>query len=211
MKEKCKSCGGMYKDIGKHWGHDPTHQPPITPRQWEILKGFLLSDAHIGKRQRNSPRYVLELSNRSAAFWVAKEISNLYPRVSKRCRDEHKDSWRLTVSHESFSMFAGWYDTGIKKYPNNLKLTSVSMSTWYAGDGSLQLPKRDNRKEMQARITCNKESDDWSAVKSAIQSIDINLEPNYGRTGVISFTSDDTIEVLKYMEIVPGYEYKWSL
>lgn len=211
MLEKCNYCGKTYECIGIHWGSKPEHQPEITNRQYEMLKGFLMSDGSIGKRDRNSPRYIIELSNKPCIFWIARELSNLNPRISKVEREEHKDSWRLTLSHKSFKEFADWYDSDGKKYPNNIELTPISFATWYAGDGTLDTPSRENRNKSRMRIKCMKESDDWSATKNALKSTGLELDPTYTINGIVSFGWEDTIEGLNYMPVISGYEYKWSL
>lgn len=211
MKEKCYTCENLYKQIGTHWGFKPDHQPALTDRQYHILLGFLLSDGSIGKRDRNSPRYILELSNRRCIFWVARELSNLYPNISKIERSEHKDSWRLTLSHEEFQEFADWYGSSGKLYPKNLELNSISVATWYAGDGTLDTPSREDRNESRARIKCMKEQEDWTAVDNAINGLPVDVEPTYTKNGIISFGFEDTVEILNYAEVISGYEYKWSL
>jgi len=209
MKEKCKSCGKMYRSVGTHWGHSTEHQPKLTEKQYEILLGFLMSDGSIGKRDRNSPRYIIELSNKDAIFWLGELLSNQYISISKNTRSVGKDSWRLTFSHHEFKNFASWYSSGEKEYPN-ITLTPYIMSGWYAGDGGLNNPNG-GRKEVQCRIRCKNEMDDWSAVDNILSTLPFSVNPTYTKNGNISFGWEDTIEILNYMPIVGGYEYKWTL
>ena len=209
MKEICKHCNTEYKSVGTHWGHSPEHQPKLTKKQYDILLGFLMSDGSIGKRSRNSPRYIIELSNKEAIYWLGNILSNQYINISKNERSVGKNSWRLTFSHHQFKDFVSWYNDGEKKYPK-IKLTPWIMSAWYAGDGGLNNPNS-GRKEVQCRIRCMNEMKDWSTVNSILSTLPMDVSPTYTKRGNISFGWEDTIEMLNYMPVVGGYEYKWTL
>lgn len=127
-------------------------QRQLTPRQIEILEGLMLGDGHLSKRAQNhNPHLKVTRSASDIEYnaWLAEEFSEWitkrgifeYSVHDRRTnKDYHHCAFR-TICHEVFQgLFDRWYPDGIKRVPQDVKLTPLTMAIWFADDGSISNP-----------------------------------------------------------------------
>jgi hypothetical protein len=146
----CPECGKVYKQIGNHWQHRPSHIHSLTPRQHEIVKGLVIGDGHICMKDRNA-MLIVGSTNREFLSWLSEE----FPVISRTIRKSKSVDYLIKQNTES-----EWVDTpsddceynpmyrwNTVTHPNFndylgdamsiMELSSLSLKVWYVSDGTL--------------------------------------------------------------------------
>lgn len=203
---KCPSCKKTYKDIGKHWGHSCDY-PNITEEQHEILSGVLLGDGNVDNRDSN-PRFRIQVNEREFIEWFSEKMGVLAKSISQvehSMNDgyDRDNSYSIkTVTHPDLKRYANWYNSGKKRYPENLRLTPTKLKLWYVTDGDW------NYKNNQFRITCSSQIHRDEYLKNLFN--EFNFNPTIS-TDTIVFSVSDSKRLLEWIgEPISGYQYKWG-
>jgi hypothetical protein len=117
--------------------------------------------------------------------------------------------WR-TRSHPDIQRWAGWYESGVKVWPENIELTPRVLKHWYCCDGH----KR--KREEYIVIGMANESGNTKKVTHLFEESGLPT-PRYEKytkdgSEVCSacFTVEQSKVLWEYMgEPLPGFEYKW--
>lgn len=213
---QCPSCENYYKRIGVHWtGSDCSH-PELSDFQKEVAIGMLLGDGYIETNDAASyGRLETAMVNRPFVEWmdevfgiVSTGIKETYTTESRRELPSINESldydnvyrWR-TRRHPFFEELRQWYDTGKKRFPEDLDLTPTVAKVWYCCDGTLQ-------EDFEARIYSHNEIDRLDVLTAWFDEVDFT--PRIGE-GYIYFTSEETKRFLDWMGAAPsGFGYKWN-
>lgn len=198
--DECSSCGNYYVKIGKHKSQSTCDYNSLTERDENIIKGIVLSDGHIARRNDNM--YLdLTMKNERFLHWLSDQLSLV-------CRVKSKDKYyRLTtLSHPSMSKFNWMEDNNKKKFPDELSLNSTIVKMWYCGDGGLQWSK--HSANGLASISCQAQIHREDYLVKLFD--DIGLNPTINGPALL-FSVGDTNKLLDIMgDPPPGFEYKWE-
>jgi len=220
----CPNCGENFKSLGAHWAHSPTCDYPTLPdRKREIVTGLLMGDASVEDRG-SAGRLTIEVTNQEFIDWIDDELGSISLGVesyqssseqtervdkigSQTVKEHHtfNQTFELkTRSHPLFKSLYSWYDSGSKRFPENLELTPLKAKMWYCCDGSL-VWSDDQRPH--ARIYTENESGRLDVLTSYFHEHGIDAREYAGAVG---FTADGTEELLDWMGEPPnGMQYKW--
>ncbi len=222
---ECHVCGNSFTYLGNHWkGENKCSYPNLTDRQYQITTGLLLGDANCSRSGTN-PHIDVKNTNRKFLEWVNEEygiISNGIS-LSRTAEDSARslqntispntvaegcnDVYRLTTrSHPEFEEFREWYETGEKRFPEDLILTPLIVKVWYVCDGSLWMNEGCTGR---VSISSVNESDRCEFLIQLFENK--GFSPTY--TGDhIFFGTDESFDILHWMgEPIPGFEYKWAI
>lgn len=219
----CPVCDSSYKHLGKHFALSECGYPEIDSEILEIIEGLLLGDGNISKPNSGNCVFRVSMINREFLEWLNAKLGWLSTgiKLSKTAEqssnnglvengnpDNYSDVWRLnTVAHPKFNEYRDWYDSGEKRYPENLELTPQKLEMWYISDGHLNTSSVSPR----ADIRVWNERDRPEVVRGIIDTTGIGeyrFEPSEGR---LYFNKDSTKELLDYIEnTTTGFEYKYE-
>lgn len=214
MSETCYECGNEYEHLGMHWRRGQCSYPEITSRQHEIIKGCLMGDGHLDFCNK-SPKFHVSNTNREFLEWLENELSEIVSRVYLHATSEEqeqslekhnmgsstcKDIFRLsTRTLPNLERYEHWYTEDGIHYPENLKLTPLSLKVWYCCDGTLR--------EEGVQIGSKNEMDRGRYLKDLFRQFDV--EPTISHWNMI-FTKEQSERMFQIMgEPVPGMEDKW--
>lgn len=222
---ECPNCGEDFDRLGLHWWHGTCPYPEIARWQREMFIGALMGDGSIPDNNDNSV-FHLPMINRTFLRWFdgAMGILTTGVRLKKTAselaannrengfspdaseKDYHDMYTVWTRTHPFFNELRGWYATGRKRFPPNLRLTPIITKLWYVSDGYLDVGSWGRpRIEIKAR----NEKDNTEYLISLFE--EIGLDPLYKRHE-LRFTCDDTETLIDWMgPPPPGFEYKWAI
>jgi hypothetical protein len=183
----------------------------------ELMRGLLLGDADI-KEGTNGSIFRLRMTNKRFLEWVSTKLSPLSRGVflsesSSQQKEsalsanlkgtseesEFSDLYGLrTVTHPQINELADWYDTGHKRYPDNL--TTEMLRMWYVTDGW-----NHNNK---VRIRCKQQSDKFDQVSNMFDKLGMDIYTDESK-GTIRLSSSSSSKFFDFTEAPPGFEYKW--
>lgn len=124
----------------------PNKITELTVEQEEILTGLMLGDGSLNKnkspsaylvvhRARKDDEYINTHINIFNNFKINKTETEYFDR---RTNKTYFSSTLRTLSHPILTKWHGvWYKDKHKIIPNNLKLTPLTLATWFADDGSI--------------------------------------------------------------------------
>lgn len=220
---KCPVCSDEFERLSKHWALGSCGYPAISDRKKEIFKGLLMGDGCIADGG-TTPNFVVAMANQEFINWLSDEMGwLLYPPFqSQTAKQSAQNSpphssgdpknfsaiYRTNApSHPWFSTLRDWYDSGQKRFPDDLTLTPLMAKMWYVSDGGLRKPSGEN-KSCSAFITSRNEMDRPKFLESLFESSPVS--PTY-RDDSLRFTVSDTKRFLEWIgEPVPGFERKWE-
>jgi len=219
----CPVCNSSYKHLGKHFALSACGYPEIDSETLEIIEGLLLGDGNISEPNSGNCVFRVSMINREFLEWLDTKLGWLSTgiKLAKTAEqssdnglvengnpDNYSDVWRLnTVAHPKFNKFRDWYDSGEKRYPENLKLTPRKLEMWYISDGHLNSTSVSPR----ADIRVWNERDRPEIVQKIVDTSGIDgyrFDPNEGR---LYFNKHSTEDLLDYIDnITTGFEYKYE-
>ena len=124
----------------------------LSIEQKEILTGLMLGDGHL-ELHKNGKNASLRITRKSEDESYIDYHVNIFSNLgAKRSDGQVKDKrtnkiYLRTMLHTSVHSILTqwhkvWYRRGKKIIPKNLKLTPLTLATWFADDGSLTIKKR---------------------------------------------------------------------
>lgn len=226
---QCHNCGAERDRIAQHWSMSSTCEAPeLTEKQKEIINGLMLGDGSVVRPTAN-PR--LQVNSRKESFleFIHGEFgvfSATRPRLVKSAEElaqadresgfhpeaeaenyGNKYGWE-SICSKRFEPWREWYETGKKVWPNDIDLTPLTMSVWYASDASFN----PNHGKGRAKIDTANEKDSREKVLSYFNGISVETPAwdSYEDHSRIRFSAEGTQQLLEYMDtVIPGYEHKW--
>jgi hypothetical protein len=229
MKE-CHNCGVERERIAQHWSMSSTCEAPrLTTRQKEIINGLMLGDGSVVRETKN-PRLKVNSRKKEFLSFLDREMGVFSARkpemtyTAQELAEADRDSgfheeakaenygdrydWE-TICSKRFNQWRSWYHSGEKVWPDNLDLTPLTMSMWYASDASY------DGDHGRGRVTIDtaKEKDNRGKILGYFEEIPVEKPAwdDYRDYSTMRFSAEGTQELLEYMNTpVPGYEYKWG-
>jgi len=207
-KRTCVECGGSYDMVAKHYNMSDCQLPQPSEKEKEAIKGMVMSDGHIGNRDR-TPRLDVQMINPSALEEFAEEIPSFHPKVwdTGKTTDADNKIFRLcTISHPWLEEVAQSYESGKKQYPENLELTPTMAKWWYVGDGSLIW--KDAAQHGYVQIACQNEKENTEKLENILS----DFSPTVHTYGDCCLDTENSKKFLQYIgDPVPGMRYKWEI
>lgn len=219
---ECHSCGGEFERVGQHYARGDCSFPDISEHDMQILRGLLLGDGYVTRRDTDSPRFSIDNTNKEFLQWLSKELDvpTNGVRVVKedidsddskldRLSDDPSfaDQYRLDViCHPQLTELASWYDDGDKQIPSDIDATPTVIKYWYVSDGSLD--------GAAMSFACCNYADQQKAVESlfascGVDSSDLTWSVTDHSTAVTVLT-DAAADLFNVMGRPPkGFHYKW--
>lgn len=226
MPATCPSCNCEFKRLGSHWARSECERERFTEHQIEMLVGVLMGDGDIHGKADKNPHFRVRMTNReflshlddsfgvlSTGVFLDRDAECQYRQAAESDhrkftvvnRGEYNDLYGLrTRSHPQLSELKRWYDTGEKRFPNDLTLTPTVAKMWYVCDGWLAKEK-DHRPRVMIKATNEANRATYLQQLFGKQGFD----PHFTRTE-LQFTADETAEFLEWIgSPPPGFSYKW--
>lgn len=221
---QCPNCGNEYKRVSQHWALGSCKYPDLTQHQKDVFRGLLMGDGCIGNRKADNPLFVIGMANESFLEWLSDHLDQMLydPRLSMTAKESAEYSGDIVSLQEAdpescsdiyraqsprhpwFTELASWYDSGGKRFPDNIKLTPTIAKMWYIGDGSL----RQREPNPNVQITSVNESDRGNWLCDLFR--DVGFNPSYNGNNLV-FGVADSKRFLEWLgDPVPGFEYKWN-
>lgn len=197
---ECSDCGGLFTHLGKHTSQSECSLPELSKRQKEIVVGVLMGDGTISEKS-NSCEFAVGMVTEEFIEWLQLELQPFSSKISVR-ETENRDLYRLTTTpHKYFEELRDWYESGEKRYPNDLSLTPLILKTWYVTDGTIS--------NGYPRIAASNESDRPEYLCSLFN--DLPFDVKFDGEKDIQVDANDTEDFFNYIgSPPPGFEYKWS-
>lgn len=224
--DECPHCGNQYDYLGSHWASSPEcDYPEITDEMAEIITGVLMGDGSLNMMDGKNPAFGVLGVEREFLEHLNNELQWLTTGVTEgrsageKAKDNRKRGFGENPSEERYSdqyqlngrrhpglnRWKAWYESGEKRFPDNLELTPTIIKYWFVTDGSSQ--HRDGRYP-EIRIHTINEGDRIEWVASLFEPF--GLDPRPVEKGLY-FGPDDTRELYELMgDPIPGFEYKWK-
>lgn len=223
----CPNCEDYEGDwIGSHWQRSKScSYPEPTQYQKEILTGMLMGDGYIDTSNK-SPRMKLDMINKKFLEWfdqemgifttgvrlnrtAAESFSNMENAdfITPTRVENYHDVHRLyTRSIPWLQTLERWYNSGSKRFPDNLSLTPEIAKIWYVSDGGLYMG---NVQSGYAEIYTSNESDRGDYLEDLFQKVGFDVKFS---SGTIRFSTNETQDFLDWIgSPPPGFEYKWEI
>lgn len=201
---KCHDCGKDYEALGNHWSLGSCNYPELNDRQVEILKGMMMGDGGVYTQHEGNPWFATDMVKREFLEWLSDELGSNIPLGITNVSDDnesHKDIWRLrTRNLPCLEPLHVWYNSGKKRFPDDMSLTPLIAKMWYVCDGTL----KENR---LIRIGCSNELDRPQYLTRLFS--DIGIDVAFEQTAV-RLNKEHSMSFLEYIgDPVPGFSYKW--
>jgi hypothetical protein len=221
----CPNCGDDFERLGLHWFHGTCPYPQLDREQTQLLTGVLMGDGSI-PRTKDNEVFRLPMINRRFLRWFDEQMgvmttglrikktatelarlnreSGFSPRADAEQYHDIYTVW--TRTHPYVTKLREWYDSGEKRFPADLELTSRVAAFWYACDGYLDFG---DWGRPRAGIKARNEQDRGAFLESLFDATPIS--PQYQRHE-LRFSCDDTERLIDWLgDPPPGFEYKWTL
>ena len=139
---RCPNCGEVFSSLAMHWYHESCPYPELGSRRREILTGLLLGDGSIPEVPGNHS-FRLPMINRRFLEWFNEQMEYLTTGVrlvhtaaelaehnresgfspTAEAKNYHDTYVVRTRAHPYFNELRSWYDSGQKRFPDDLALT----------------------------------------------------------------------------------------
>lgn len=183
-----------------------------------------MGDGYIFRNDGENPYLDVKMTNEEFLAWLYDELEPLsrYFKHEQTAKEKAEINKRNGYSDDAreedyndvygFStrclpelrQYADWYESGKKRFPDDLELTPLTLKMWYVCDGS-KFEQEKTRPVIE--IGCANEKDREEYIKGLFSSLDVS--PRFD-DGIIRFRVDDSEKLWEYMgDSVPGFEYKW--
>lgn len=212
-----------------HWNRSNCGYPSFTDHQWELLVGTLLGDGDIHGRGDTNSHFRVRMTSRSfleylddefgvlsKGVYLARDAERQYKSAAKNRssgrqgfvtvnRENYNDLFGFrSCSHPELDELRGWYETGEKRFPDDLTLTPTIAKTWYVCDGWLA-DEDDSRPRIMIKTSNEADRADYLTNLFA----DAGFDAGFSRYSV-QIPTAETVRLFEWMgEPLPGFEYKW--
>jgi hypothetical protein len=233
MLSKCPECGNEYKSIGHHWGKSSCNFPNLSSKQIEIATGLMMGDAAIHTSSKNpsiqmlmvNEEYMKYIDSMFGIFGGGVKHRMTPEQSAKQARDsgfrananseDYSDvyQWR-SMSHPKFSKFLNWYSSGNKTFPEDIKLTPITLKHWYCCDGSFNNTGGNKRIRISMSNEINERDkiDRFFKEANLPQPSDYDISERNDKSKRCSawWTIEESKKLFEYMgEPIDGFKYKW--
>lgn len=205
----CHGCDSSYELLGGHWRQSGCEYPQPSPYQRDILIGLLMGDGSLNTENKY-PRILTSMVKEEFLEWINQKLGVLSTQVTtsswgapenERCQRVYSLYTRGVPALEHFK---SWYDSGQKRFPEDLNITSTIAKIWYCCDGGL---KWTEDYSCSAMLYSGNESDRPEYLESLFQDVGFDVSVN-GKNVYLGV--ENTKRFLKWIgSPPPGFDYKW--
>lgn len=212
VKTECPTCGDLFKSLGQHFRFNPDHRKDISSNIMDILTGIFMGDGTLVNKNNKLKCIRVSMTNRTylrhireLIGWLSTGNITLSVDKSENVRYSKNLYSLVTVPHPQFDVFFEWYNSGSKRYPDDIRLNRDIVRHWYCCDGGLHWKDSGC---CYATITCSNEIDRAGWLIGLFE--DIGFEAG-SSVHSITFREAETKRLLEWMgDPPPGFEYKWE-
>lgn len=235
MATECPKCEESFENLGGHLTLSTTcDHPKLSQKQREVTTGLLMGDGWIDVGQNNgNPRICSKMISEKYLNYID-EIFGVFGtgvRLLKTAEESAKDVskrgfvegakaedysdvyiWK-SRRHPDFDVFADWYSSGKKIWPENIELTPTILKHWYCGDGHwhnsgtsnyIIISMANEYKNTSKIDNMFEKSGLPSPNNYVIQKVNGNMQCN------AEFNVSESKQLWDYMgKPLPNFEYKW--
>jgi len=234
MSKICEECGDSFKSIGQHWAKSSCNYKSFTDKQIKIITGLLMGDGCINKFSKGNPRLKCCTISKNYLKYLDSEFANLVNgvRLDRTAKDKAEENRRSgfgesakeenyselyewnTVCHPELERFVEWYSSGKKQWPEEIKLTPITLKHWYCGDGSYHNSSTNN----YITIAISNEYKNTDKISKMFERVNLpvpdrysSYENTYGTIDCeLAFSTKNSKIIWEYMgKPLPDFEYKW--
>jgi hypothetical protein len=167
----------------------------------------------LGKNAAN-PVFSLRMNTKPFLAWLVDLFGSLVSDVIKENMTPHTPNmkdyiWGLNFRSAPYlHEYYDWYNSGQKRFPENLSLNPTIAKMWYVCDGGITRHGNENcRDRVQFSVSNEDDREDYLCGLFNEHGFDPTLSHHLLRFGV-----DDSEKILEWMgDPLPGFEYKWDL
>lgn len=210
MDVNCPSCEYEGSRLGHHWSMSQNcSEPEFSDRQHQVITGILLGDGSVTTSDGRKPMFSVEVNERRFVEWVSDELGVFSTHnIIERKFEDKQNTYRINSRRlNQLKEYRSWYETGEKRFPENLELTPLVLKLWYCTDGGKSVDKRWKKKEY-ARIASKNESDRKEFILSLFD--ELPFDANWNDEYRFTFGRKGSYDFWDYIgDPLPGYEYKW--
>ena len=207
---ECPGCGDPYDALGTHWERGSCDYPSLDPYA-DIITGLMMGDGTLNRMDGKNP--ALHVTTTEEDF--AEHLRNVFGPITSSVGERDISRWKneygskihyefRTRRHPGFDRWATWYDTGEKRFPDDVELSTTTINYWYAGDGTFS--DRDGRLP-EANIASLNEIDHIDWLRDHVEDETGLTATTYNKG--LYFNSTDALEFFDKLDPLPGYEYKY--
>lgn len=192
-----------------------------------VIKGLLMGDGSLDYKGESNPCLSVSMINKRFLDYLKASYPRFFTDVKLKSTSStaamyaRESGFRPEAKEENYHNFytvrsrrlpflnkyTSWYDSGEKRYPNDLKIDKDMVKMWYVGDGNVN-HKEGSRSSIT--ITCKNESDRMKFIANLFKEKGFN--PKIRSKGAVEFLVDDAEKMLSWMGKPPnGFEYKWEI
>lgn len=228
MTEVCDTCGEGFSSLGHHWRWAPSHRPQMTEQQHDIATGLLMGDGFVRLHSDMDNGYLAcKMITVEFLEWLNCQFGTLGKTIRLESTPEESAThvresgfrpeadpndyssvfrWRTHTSPE-FNRYREWYETGSKRFPDELQLSPMILKVWYCCDGTLKKHESSQGRDRMIIYSTN-ESDREGMLCSLFEDVgvdDVVVERERVRIG-----ADGSERLFEWMgDPLPGFYYKW--
>lgn len=206
---ECPTCGKERERLGLHFTQGPCGHPKLSPYKRDLLRGMLMGDGTAEKQSGNRyARFSVDMVSREFLEWLDGQLEWLSTGVTEIPRDYdsvRQQQYRLrTRTHPFLDTLRTWYDSGKKRWPDDLELTPTITKMWYVCDGTFNTYNSSSN----AVFYAVNEEDRPEYVTGLFE--DVGFNASYYGNGQFTLDVQSSQNVLDWMgDAPPDFEYKW--
>lgn len=216
-----------------HWTRSSCDRLSFSDAQIETLTGLLMGDADLHARSDPNPLFRIRMTNRPFLEYLDSQLGVLsrgvfLDRTAEEMAGQAKKNQKRgvtgfetvnesnynalfglrTVSHPDLHQFKSWYQSGEKRFPEELELTPEITRMWYVSDGWLAVDsKSSDGPRLMFKASNERDRRDYL----------VNLFEDAGFTAgfsrdAVQVSAFETERLLDWIGDPPaGFGYKWQL
>lgn len=230
MSHTCPQCNERYERLSMHWNRSQCTYPTFSDEQWETAVGLFMRDGDLHGRNGPNPFLRVRMTNErfvrylddlfgplSRGVKLERDAETQYqnalanraagvPNFETVTEGAYSDLYGIrTWAHPRLNALRNWYDTGQKRYPDDLELTPTIARMWYVCDGWLAV-EQSARPRAMFKVSNEMDRQDYLVDLFA----DAGFTVGFSREA-IQIPADETQRLLDWMgDPPPGFEYKWD-
>ena len=187
----------------------------------EMLIGLLMGDGTIENQEGGNPCLRVGMSNEKFLTWLSGELGDIVSSISLDSTAEEiaqnlrNSGFRPNTKEENcqdhyilntrrlpwIEYLESWYDTGEKRFPDDLKMTPTIAKMWYCGDGGVNITNK------ICEIKSSNEKDRPEYLKGLFEQV--GFSPSFDNAK-LRFSQKESNDLLEWMgSPPPGFDYKW--
>jgi hypothetical protein len=225
----CYNCGDEYKRLSAHWSKSACEHPKLSKSDIEILTGVLMGDGCIDRHSSVNSRFICTNTSKEYLQYLdeqlehvscgvrldktAEESSNSSAFLEGGNVENYSDIYRWeSIYHPDITESFQWYESGTKKFPENIELTPTVLKHWFCCDGHFE------ESICRIRISMSNEINRKGMINRMFNSAGLPEPSGFNESKRVSggykcgayWGTKESERLWEYMgKPLPGFRYKW--